>query len=540
VQALALRDGRMLETMQRRRRASRGRTLLLLVLLAGVAIVSVTRLVASESPLVRSTFTVQGPVLEMRPAGGETSLVAVVAHGFAGSKELMSSFGVELARAGVTAYLFDFPGHSESSVAVPADTYRDPRGQINLRALGEVIDYVRAHNHASRLPHVILLGHSMGAAAVGEYAVAHPVPWLVATILVSPVGPEIPTASVPRNLLILSGQNDLSSVLQDSARLQALGCGVSQIPPTQCGDPAHGTGRRSVILSGLNHITILTASAALGETIRWLHTTTPGQVSASELDADQRLFWLLLAVVSLLLAFFPLSALLVDLWHISGPPDSINGQNVLFFALAALVGIVAAVAIQYVWQPFTFLHILLADYTGGYLCLSALVMALCIWLFRRTLPLPAWHQAGRQFCLALLLALILYLTVGQLSTFAWQRLALTPQRLWRMLCFFGLVWPICLLDEGICRGYQEYGVLRALAASVCFKVLLLAGLVASILLVPGLGFLSLLLPLLALVYVFLVALCTHIVSRRRAALTGATFCALVLAWMLATSFPLTS
>lgn len=542
--SLVLRDGRALEIMRRKRRARRGRTLFFLLLFAGLAIFSVTRLVAYESPLVRTTFTVQGtyavPVLEMRPASGETPLVAVVAHGFTGSKELMSSFGVELARAGVTAYLFDFPAHGESPVAVPADAYRDPGGQINLRALSEVVAYARAHNHASAAPRVILLGHSMGAAAVGAYAVAHPDPWLIATILVSPVGQENPSTTVPRNLLILAGQNDLSAVLQDSTRLQTLGCGGSQPLPSQCGDPAHGTGRRYEVLGGLNHITILTASSTFGEMLRWLQASAPGQVTSGTLDFDQRLLWLLLAVASLLLAFFPLAAILIDMFDIVGTPGGVSGRSVLWFFLCALIGIAAAVAIQSVWRPFAFLHILLADYTGGYLFVSAVVMAILFGLSRRALPLPAWRQVGRQLSVALLLALILYMTLGQLSTFAWQRLALTPERLWRVPCFFVLTWPIFLLDEGISRACQERGVWRGLAVSVCVKVLLLAGLVASILLIPGLGFLSLLLPVLALFFVFLVALCTHLYSSGRAALASATFCALVLAWILSTSFPLTS
>src|SRR5579883_73028 len=110
---LVLKDVRTLETMRRKRQARRGRTLFFLLLFAGLAVFSFTRLAGYESSITRSTFTIQGtypvPVLEMRPASGETSLVAIVAHGFTGSKELMTSFGVELARAGVTAYLFDFP-----------------------------------------------------------------------------------------------------------------------------------------------------------------------------------------------------------------------------------------------------------------------------------------------------------------------------------------------------------------------------------------------------------------------------------------------
>src|SRR5581483_1847096 len=123
---LILRDVRTLETMRRKRQARRGSNLFFLLIFAGLAVFSFTRLAGYESSITRSTFTIQGkypvPVLEMRPAVGETSLVAIVAHGFTGSKELMSSFGVELARAGVTAYLFDFPGHGESSVAIPANS----------------------------------------------------------------------------------------------------------------------------------------------------------------------------------------------------------------------------------------------------------------------------------------------------------------------------------------------------------------------------------------------------------------------------------
>ncbi len=541
---LILKDVRTLETMRRKRQARRGLYLFFLLIFAGFAVFSFTRLAGYESSITRSTFTIQGtypvPVLEMRPASGETSLVAIVAHGFTGSKELMTSFGVELARAGVTAYLFDFPGHGESSVAVPANSYNSSNDQLNLTALGEVIDYARSHNHASAAPRIILLGHSMGAAAVGEYAVAHPDPALVATILVSPVGQENPGPTIPRNLLILAGQDDLPAVLQDSARLQALGCGVSQPPPSQCGDPAQGTGRRFVVLPGLNHITILTAGPTFQAMLNWLHAIAPQQVNTGTMDFDQRLLWLLLAAAGILLASFPLTAILIDMFDVNGTPNSVSGQNVLFFYLCAIVGIAAAVAIQYYWQPFGFLHILLADYVGGYFFLSALAMAILIFAVRRALPLPAFRQVGRQLVVALLLVLILYFTLGQLSTFAWQRFTLTPQRLLRVPLFFVLTWPLFLLDEGISRGYQEKGMLRAIVASAFFKLLLLAGLVASVLFIPGLGFLSILLPIQVLLFIFLVALCTQIYGSGRAALTGATFSALLLAWILSTSFPLTS
>jgi pimeloyl-ACP methyl ester carboxylesterase len=544
--ALVLKDVRALEAMRLRRKARRGRNLFFLLIFAALFILGFNRVTAYEDGITRSSFTLSGtypvPVLEMRPASGETPLVAIVAHGFAGSKELMTSFGVELARAGITAYLFDFPGHGASPVAIPANSYNHANGQINLTALSEVVDYARTHNAATRTPRLILLGHSMGTAAVGDYALAHPDPALVATILVSPVGQEHPTTTQPRNLLLLAGQDDLPTVLSDSTRLQRLGCGVasSQSLPVQCGDPAAGTGRRSVVLAGLNHITILTASPTFQEMLNWLHVTSPRQVSLGTMNFDTRLLWLLLAIVGVVLAFFPLSAILIDMFDIIGTPRSINGQNVLFFFFCTLIGIAAAIAIQYNWRPFSFLHILLSDYVGGYFFFVALVTAGVIFLIRRTLPLPVFREVGRQLFVALLLAVILYYTLGQLSTFAWQRFALIPQRFWRVPILFVLVWPLFLLDEGISRGYQEHGALRAIFASIFFKLLLLAGLVASIVLIPGLGFLSILLPVLALIFVFLLALCIQIYSSGRAALTSATFCALFLAWIMATTFPMTS
>jgi len=115
-----IQNTRQYEEQKHRRRNRRGRNIVLLLLFFGMFVLGFNRVIAYEDNISRRTFTVEGnlpvPVLEMYPATGETSLVAVVAHGFSGSKELMASFGVELARAGVTAYLFDFPGHGESPV----------------------------------------------------------------------------------------------------------------------------------------------------------------------------------------------------------------------------------------------------------------------------------------------------------------------------------------------------------------------------------------------------------------------------------------
>lgn len=539
-----LRVSRPPELVRRKRRIRRARNLLFLIIFLGMFALGFNRVMAYEDGIQRSTFTIQGaipvPVLEMRPGSGETALVAVIAHGFAGSKELMTGFGAELARAGITTYLFDFPGHGESPVPLTDNTYSDRTAQENIITVGEVVDYVRAHNSSTNHPQIILLGHSMGSAAVGDYSMAHSDTDIVSIILVSPVGLEQPTLTQPKNLLVLVGQNDLPFAIDNSARLLQSGCGLSQRQtlPAECGNPVDGTGRRAVALSSLNHITILNASSTFDEMLNWLHRVNPQMVNTGHMQSNMRLFWLLLGVVALLLAMFPLSSLTLDLFNIYGTARPFRGQDVVFFDLCAIAGIAVAIAVQYAWRPFGFVHVLLVDYVSGYFFITAAVLALLVYLVRRMLPIPLFRQATKQIVVGVLLWLFLYVTLGQLATFAWQRFTFTLPRLWRFGIIFVLIWPLFLLDEGINRGYQEQGTIRAIAASLAFKLLLVVGLLVAISITPGLGFLSIVLPVLVLLFLLMVAFATQVYSSGRAAISGATLSALILAWSLSTTLPI--
>jgi hypothetical protein len=255
--------------------------------------------------------------------------------------------------------------------------------------------------------------------------------------------------------------------------------------------------------------------------------------------ADEKmLFWLLLGVVGILLAMFPLSSLALDLFDLYGTPRPFRGQDVAFFDLCAIVGIAVAIAIQYFWRPFGFVHVPLVDYVSGYFFFTAAVLALLVYIVRGMAPIPFFRQTTKQIVVGVLLWLFLYLTLGQLVTFAWQRITFTLPRLWRFGIIFVLIWPLFLLDEGINRGYQEQGTIRAIPASLAFKLLLVLGLFVAILITPGLDFLSIVLPVLVLIFLLLVAFGTQIYSSGRAAITTATLSALVLAWSMSTTLPL--
>ena len=253
---------------------------------------------------------------------------------------------------------------------------------------------------------------------------------------------------------------------------------------------------------------------------------------------EKALFWLLLGIAAIVLAMFPLSSLALDLFDLYGTVRPFRGQDVVFFDLCATVGIAVAITIQYVWRPFGFIHVLLVDYISGYFFFIAVVLALIVYIVRGMVPIPIFRQTIKQIVLGVLLWFFLYITLGQLLTFAWQRFTFTLPRLWRFALLFLLIWPLFLLDEGINRGYQEQGTIRAIAGSLAFKLLLIAGLCVAILITPGLDFLSIVLPVLVLIFLLLVAFGTQIYASGRAAITAATLSALVLAWSMSTTLPI--
>jgi hypothetical protein len=253
---------------------------------------------------------------------------------------------------------------------------------------------------------------------------------------------------------------------------------------------------------------------------------------------EKALFWLLFGITGIILAVFPLSSLALDMLAIYGTVRPFRGQDVVFFDLCAIVGITIAITIQYFWRPFGFMHVLLADYVSGYFFFTAIVLALLVYIVRGIVPVPIFRQTTKQIALGVLLWLFLYITLGQLLSFAWQRFTFTPPRLWRFAILLLLIWPLFLLDEGINRGYQEQGTIRALASSLAFKLLLIAGLFVAILITPGLDYLSIVLPVLVLIFLLLVAIGTQIYASGRAAIATATLSALILAWIMSTTLPI--
>jgi pimeloyl-ACP methyl ester carboxylesterase len=368
-------------------------------------------------------------------------MVAVVAHGFSASKEIMTSFGVALAGQGITTYCLDLPGHGDSPVPLPDLARQSGLDQLTT-AVSEVVNLaLRQHPGAS----LVLIGHSMGTSAIGDYALTHPrLHALAATVLVSPVLTHMPTPDNPPNLLILTGENDIPALLPLSRKLIASGCGVpldrvsGDVYTCQGAGPRYE--RRVAFLPGLNHISILTASSTQVALLAWLHETANPAISSAYVIADEQLHWMLLGMLAAALAVFPLMSLggiALRLTGLEGEMPGISdrarvnwprslGVTAGALAVACTVGLIGLM-----WVPLEIVRQRFSNNIGGYFLIAGLALAMLLALvpgLRRKLPVPAARSVPGQMLLAVIVVAFLYLTLGKLSTYLWASMALPPQR----------------------------------------------------------------------------------------------------------------
>src|SRR5579859_5785976 len=310
----------------------------LLALLIAVFLLASAQARAFSSGVQIDAFTISGtvdtPTLRYTPpADKRLPVIAVIAHGYAADKELMSSFAVDLAKQGITVYTFDFPGHGASTAYYGGATHQVVK-QI-VATLGDVVDYAQAHAPSPDTK-IALLGYSLGTIAVGEYAFQHPdMKNLQATVLVAGILADKPTTTNPRNLLVLSGQFDLPGINDIARGAIAAACGtpVTQIRGTsyQCEINASDW-RKRVILPGLDHISIVTATSTHDVVVAWLEKTVDPRIGQAPVIADLRLHWMLIGFLAALLAVAPLIRLLSMLfgihpaWVRVWPAEPVDGR----------------------------------------------------------------------------------------------------------------------------------------------------------------------------------------------------------------------
>jgi dienelactone hydrolase len=487
---------------------------------------------ATDGLLVTHTYVDEIPVTIFRPAGAPPAPmlapvpapvpapVIVIAHGFAGSQQLMQPFAVTLARNGYVAVTFDFPGHGRNPQPLRGGLAdEDARNKALLAAMGRVVDF------AQRLPgidgRIGLLGHSMGSDIVIRYGQAHPT--IAATIAVSPFARGI-TPDTPRDLLIIVGALE-PAILKDGALhvVESTAGGAARQRQTY-GDFTAGTARRVSFSSGVEHIGVLYSRQSMVEALDWMN-----QVFDHRGDGyvDHRGPWLGTLFGGLVALAWPLSKLL----PVVGWPVANAGLTWSRFWIVAMVP--ALLTPVLLWRlPTDFLPILLGDYLVVHFAVYGLLTLLMGSLLRHSnRPAPArWLQ----LCAASLavatynIAVIGYPIDHYITSFipTWNRLPLVGAMLVGTLPYF-------IADEWATRGASAPRGGYA-ATKLCFIASLMLAVVLN---PPRLFFLVIIIPIILVFFLVYGCFSRWAFRRTRHPLVGALANALAFAWAIAVTFP---
>jgi pimeloyl-ACP methyl ester carboxylesterase len=302
------------------------------------------------------------PVTVFRPADGAAAPVVVIAHGFAGSQQLMLPFATTLARNGYIAVTFDFPGHGRNAEPLAGGLVDpDASGNALLAALDRVAAFARPLGDGR----IAVLGHSMASEIVVRYAQAHPE--TAATVAVSLFAPAV-TASSPRNLLVIDGALEVPMLIADATRVVGTASAGAVKPGTTYGDFGDGTARRLVLARDVEHIGVLYSADAMAETLDWLNQAFDRHETGY---LDRRGKWLGLLFLGLVALAWPLASLLPV---IARRPVGAGAR----WGRLLLVTLVSAVATPLLlWKlPTDFLPLLLGDYLVVHFAVFGLLTAI--------------------------------------------------------------------------------------------------------------------------------------------------------------------
>lgn len=451
--------------------------------------------------VVRSLERDGVPMLYVAPQQAQAVPGVLVAHGFAGSKQLMLGYANVLARAGYAAMLWDFAGHGANAA---------PIGRLSLQQDLDVAYAALLEQPEVDPKRLALLGHSMGSGAVMSAAIGN-ADRFAATIAISPTGASV-TPSIPRNLQLQAGSWE-GRFVENARQLLNKAGGENQ-------NLEEGRGRSLLIIPNAEHITILFRDASHQAALKWLNATFG--LSPIGSYTDRRMVWYglhLLAWLLLLGVIAPVLAKLgTDSWVRVRPLRKWGGLLLApLVATGVLKGVSQAIEIQSL---------------GGLLVGGAIgiwfFVAGMVWLgVLFHLPRPAVRAAG----LGVVLFILFWVAFGSMAQVVWLQWWLIPTRLqfWLWLSLACLPW---FLASGMAQ--QGVGAVKRVAWWLGQSVALVGGFILVLYLVPQLGFIFLLLPLFPL----LTAMFSLTAAFLNEVWSYALGCALFFGWIIAAAFPL--
>ncbi len=491
--------------------------------LAAIAL-ALVKLNAATRGLFVTTLDIAGtPATVFRPHDNKPAPVVVIAHGFAGSRELMQPFAITLARNGYVAITFDFLGHGKNPHPLRGSiTQADGASKALVDQLDTVVAYARAAPGGDG--RVALLGHSMASDIVVREAMAHPD--IAATVAVSMFAPDL-TATAPRDLLVIVGALEPQVLKDQGLKAVAMAARGPVEPRHTYGSLADGTARRVSFSAGVEHIGVLYSEDSVREALDWLNAVFDHHGSGY-LQVRGR--WLGLLFLGLVVLARPVLGLL--------PPVTAQprGAGLRWRRLAPVAIAPAILTPLILWKaPTHVLPLLLGDYLAAHFLVYGLLTAAGLWLVRERGPQVDASISAPRFALG-----VVVLAFYSIPIFGWPIDSFVasfrpiPARVPLILAMLVGTLPYVLADEWLTRGV---GAPRGTYAftKLCFLVSLV---IAVALNLEKLFFLIIIAAVILLFFVIYGLFSAWTYRATRHPLVGGLSNALAFAWAIAVTFPL--
>ena len=202
------------------------------------------------------------PATVYTPRAAPDAPLVVVAHGFAGSRQMMESISLTLARSGLRVVAFDFIGHGRTVRAMSRSV--DDIGGTTQQLVDQTRTVVQlARTQLGADGPDALVGHSMATDIIVR--AAQTLPDIAAVVAISMYSDAV-TPDHPDRLLVISGawESRLREVALEAVR--QVQPGAEEGETVTAGEVA----RRAVAAPRVEHVGVLYSPTTLRETRDWL------------------------------------------------------------------------------------------------------------------------------------------------------------------------------------------------------------------------------------------------------------------------------
>lgn len=488
-------------------------------------LIALWKLCSENQYLIKKSLTIQEiPVTLLARADGLRGPAVVIAHGFAGSQQLMQSFALTFAMNGYVAITFDFAGHGRNPTPLMGNLFQtDGATQFLLKEIEDVAEFARSQGDGR----LAMLGHSMASDVVVRAASLNPN--VFATITISMFSPAV-TSQTPRNLLILVGDWE-ARLKKEALRAVSLFSDPEAAKPEETyGNPALGNVRRTSFIPFSEHVSVLYRTQSMTEAINWVDGVFDFK-RQSQPQVAERGFWIVLLFSGVIFLIWPMTAILPA---VCSKPRGIGRSGWEFWICLGVPTLLTPVLLRFV--PTHILPILVADYLGIHFAVYGSLMALCLFMTR-----SGPHNKGNEaiswwsFVVSVFL-LILFFFLGFILPINAYFTSFIP--IASRLPIIGILFIGTLLffinDEWLTHGREAIK-----AASFISKIAFILSLSIAVSLdFKRLFFLILIVPVIVLFFLIFGLISTRTYRRTGHPLVAGFSNAFALAWSIGVTFPI--